>query len=67
MFVDAGEPETVIDCAVDQLHYGDFLAGGDTRIPIVKKQTSRRSSVFGLRQEHSAALSEPHERPGSRL
>ena len=32
------DPQTVIDCKVDQLHYGNFLAVRDTHIPIIKKR-----------------------------
>jgi phosphate transport system ATP-binding protein len=33
----AADPQTVIDCKVDELHYGNFLAVRDTHIPIKKK------------------------------
>jgi len=31
-----GEAEPVIDCKIDRLHYGSFLAVRDTHVPIVK-------------------------------
>jgi len=44
MFVDAVSLKTVIDCAVDQLHYGDFLAVRDHAHSNVKNNIHRRSS-----------------------
>jgi phosphate transport system ATP-binding protein len=31
------QEETVIDCKIDQLHYGNFLAVRDTQVPIAKR------------------------------
>jgi phosphate transport system ATP-binding protein len=36
IFASASAPETVIDCQVDKLYYGNFLAVRDTRIPVVR-------------------------------
>jgi len=35
-FASQGKAETVIDCSIDKLHYGNFLAVRDTKIPITK-------------------------------
>jgi phosphate transport system ATP-binding protein len=36
IFMSHAQSETVIDCSINQLHYGTFLAVRDTKIPIIK-------------------------------
>ena len=59
------ESNIVIDCRLDKLYYGDFLAVRDSRVPIEKGKITGLHRAFGLRQEHRAAEPEPDERSRS--
>ncbi len=60
-------PDIAINCKIDTLYYGDFLAVRDSQVPIEAGQDHRLHRPFGLRQEHGAAQPEPDERPDPRL
>src|SRR6185312_15766731 len=38
IFLSKTEPDTVIDCKIDTLHYGSFMAVRDTELPISKNK-----------------------------
>ncbi len=62
-----GAADTLIDCKINELYYGDFKAVRDVDIAIKKGTITAFIGPSGLRQEHGAALPQPHERPGARL
>lgn len=53
----------VMDCKLDKIFYGNFLAVRDSHVPI-EKQDHRFHRSIGLRQEHRAAQPQPDERSG---
>ena len=59
--------DVVIDCQIKDLHYGSFKAVRDTHDPDQEEHDHRLHRPVRLRQEHRAALPQPHERPGARL
>ena len=62
-----GRPKVLIDCKIDNLYYGKFLAVRDSHIPIEKGTHHGLYWPFGLWQEYRLTLSQPHERPGAWL
>ena len=63
----AHNPDVVVDCNIRELYYGNFKAVRDTVIPMQEARHHGIHRALGLRQEHGAALHQPHERSGARL
>ena len=63
----AAADDTLIDCKIEELHYGKFKAVRDVALKIKKGHHHRLHRTLGMRQEHGAALPEPDERSGARL
>ena len=61
-----GTSKVLIDCKIDHLYYGKFLAVRDSHIPIEKGHHGLYWP-FGLWQEYRLAVSQSHERPGAWL
>ena len=55
--------EVAIDCNIEQDLLRHFLAVRDSHVPDREGQDHRLHRALGLRQEHGAALPQPHERP----
>ena len=47
---------TLIDCNIDELHYGKFKAVRDVALKVRRGHHHRLHRSFGMRQEHGAAL-----------
>ena len=58
----ATAPDIVIDCDVKKIMYGSFLAVRDSVVPIERGKDHRLHRAVGMRQEHSVAQPQPHER-----
>jgi phosphate transport system ATP-binding protein len=53
-----------MDCKLDKIFYGNFMAVRDSHVPIRKEQDHRFHRPVRLRQKYRAAQPQPHERPG---
>ena len=60
-----GTSQVLIDCKIDNLYYGKFLAVRDSHIPIEKGQYHGLYWPLGLWQEYRLTVSQSHERPGA--
>ena len=59
--------DTLIDCNIAELYYGQFKAVRDVALKIKEGHDHRFHRPFRMRQEYALALPQPDERSGSRV